>query len=182
MLVVDDRRDHHVADVGVERRRLAEHVDAAQAIGLLGDLAQDVVGGQPERILDVDDHRVGRGQVADAQPRVERRRVEPAQVDDLGRDAQRGRAREVGDADRALLARALLEDVRVLRVRAEVLARGEVEEVLPRALGLAGAEALELGQEVGVLERSTHSTISFSRSRAVPVSRLTIECGLEETK
>ena len=36
-------------------------------------------------------------------------------------------------------------------MRAEVLARGEVEEVLPRALGLAGAEALELGQEVGVL-------------------------------
>ena len=33
----------------------------------------------------------------------------------------------------------------------EVLARREVEEVLPRALGLAAAEAVELGLEVGVV-------------------------------
>src|SRR5918997_4102882 len=46
VLVVDDAGDQDVADVGVERRGLAEHVRAAQHVAALGELAQDVVAGQ----------------------------------------------------------------------------------------------------------------------------------------
>ena len=114
MLVVDDVRDHHVADVGVERGRLAEDVHAAQPGPVDRDLAQDVVGGDAERVVDVDDHRAARGQrvgVDWAEPRIERLGVERAERDDLGGHAQRGRAPQVGDAplllERAALGRGL---------------------------------------------------------------------------
>src|ERR1019366_7884453 len=51
VLVVNDTADHHVANVGVERGRLAEDVHPAKIDGL-GDLAKDVVGGEPKRVID----------------------------------------------------------------------------------------------------------------------------------
>ena len=75
VLVVDHARDHHVADVGVERGRLAEDVHAAQPGAVHRDLAQDVVGGDAQRIVDVDDHRAAAGQrggVDVANPGIER--------------------------------------------------------------------------------------------------------------
>ena len=119
MLVVDDARDQHVADVRVQRGRLAEHVDAAQRGRVDGDLAQDVVRGHPERIVDVDDPRPARRQrvrVDIAEARIERRDAQTAERDDLGRHAQRRRAANVLDAVRLLgrpaLGRALLAAAR----------------------------------------------------------------------
>ena len=65
----------------------------------------------------------------------------------------------------------------------EEVARHEVQEVLPRALGAPVAEARELLLEVLVVRRSRRRpTSSLSRSRASPVTRLESEWVLEETK
>ena len=58
MLVVDHVGDHHVADVGVEGRGFAQHVHAGHPCRLLGDLAEDVIRGLTQRVVDVDDARV----------------------------------------------------------------------------------------------------------------------------
>jgi hypothetical protein len=74
VLVVDDARDHHVADVRVEGGRLAEHEDAAQAAAVDGYLPKDVVRGHPERVVDVHHDRLARREpigVHVAQGRVE---------------------------------------------------------------------------------------------------------------
>ena len=61
----------------------------------------------------------------------------------------------------------------------EEVARDEVEEVLPRALGAPVAEALELlAGGPAWWPRSTKATISSSRSRASPVTRLDERVGV----
>ena len=81
---------------------------------------------------------------------------------------------DVRDADRALLARARRSHARPSSGWAsKTVARGEVEEVLPRALGAPVAEALELRRAGRRARRdSTQSTISSSRARAVPVTQV----------
>ena len=93
MLVIDDVRDHHVADIRVERRGLAEQVDAAEVLDVDRDLAQDVVGGEPERIVDVDDHGAAgaqTGAVDPAEARVHALGLQALERDDLHRHPQRG--------------------------------------------------------------------------------------------
>ena len=152
MLVVDDRRDHHVADVGVERRRLAQDVDAAQVGRVDGDLAQQVVGRQAEGVVGVDDDRVAAGQglgVDGAEPRVQAGGVELGQRDDLGGDAQRRLGADVLDAGGHLVLVALAPQLGAARV--EEVTRHEVQEVLPRALRAPLAKARQLLLEVLVL-------------------------------
>jgi hypothetical protein len=152
VLVVDDRGDHHVADVGVQRGRLAQHVDAAQVGRVDGHLAQQVVGGEAEGIVGVDDDRLAAGQdlgVDGAQARVEPRGIEVGQRDDLSGHAQRGLRADVLDARGDLGRVALAAQLGAAGI--EEVAGHEVQEVLPRALGAPVAEARELLLEVLVL-------------------------------
>ena len=186
VLVVDDGREHHVAHVGVQRRRLAEHVDAAQRRAVHRHLAQDVVGGQAERVVDVHDHALGRRQrlgVHVAEPRVDRSGRQPRQRDDLRGHPQRRRAADVRHA--ALRLRAPPRLAALLAVRVEVEPRHEVEEVLPRALGAALAEAPRAPSRRMSSSgscSSTNSTSTCSRSRATPVAMFTRLCVFELTK
>ena len=165
---MDDIGDHHVADIGVQGRRLAQHVDAAQRVGRLADLAQDVVRGEAERIVDVDDHRAAGAQarrVEVLQPRVEHLRVQPVERDHLGRHAQRGAAGQVRDADRVLVAAALDPRGRVLRLGLEEQPRAEVQEVLPRALRPPGRELRQLlAQVVGALALQPRDDLALAQA------------------
>ena len=152
VFVVHDAREHHVADVGVERRGLAEHVDALQHRGVHRHLAQDVVRGQPERVVDVDHHRLALRQgcgIHLAEARVEALGDQLGQRDQLGRYAQRGGAAQVRDA--ALLLRAPARLAALLPMRVEVEPRHEVEEVLPGPLRAPLPEGGQLlGQDVAL--------------------------------
>jgi hypothetical protein len=54
VLVVHDVGNHHVADIRIESRSLAEDIHAGHPRGLLGDLSQDVIRGLAERVVDVE--------------------------------------------------------------------------------------------------------------------------------
>ena len=107
MLLVDDIRDHDVANRAVERGGLPEQVDAAKAADTDGDLAEDVVGAKAEWIVDVDDDRRAPGQAIPG--RITEARVKVAgrqsiQDDDLGRDIQACLTRKKEDAALLLFA------------------------------------------------------------------------------
>jgi hypothetical protein len=142
------------ADVGVQRGRLAEDVDAAQRGAVDRHLAQDVVGGDAERIVDVDDHGAARGQgpgVDFADPRVQGIRVERGERDDLGGNPERGGAPQVGHALLALGGPAVVGGVRT--ALAEIQAGHEIQEVLPRALATSLPEGGQLlAQDVVLVE------------------------------
>ena len=94
MLVEDDIGEHDIADAAVERGGLAEDVDAADLLGRHRDLGHEMIGGQAERVVDVDDDRVGcregrsfRSHMAE-RGSIERD-VELAEVDDLDADIDR---------------------------------------------------------------------------------------------
>jgi hypothetical protein len=98
MLVVHHGGEQHVANVRVQGRRLAEHVHPAQHRAVHRHLAQDVVGGKTERVVDVHDHALGRGErvrVHVAEPRVHALPAQLRQRDDLRRHAQRGGAADM---------------------------------------------------------------------------------------
>ena len=100
MLVVDDAADHHVAHVCVERGGLAKDVHAAK-VHRFCDLAQDVVRGEPERVVDVDDHGPARRQCSGIDRQhalITMRGGDPVERDHLRGDVERGTA---GDAQRA---------------------------------------------------------------------------------
>ena len=144
MLVVDDAADHHIADVGIERRSLAEDVHTAKIDGFR-DLAQDVVRGQSERVIDVDDHRParGKGDRVDGQHAVVAMlRVHPVERDDLRGDVQRGPAGHAQGARLALLAAE--RGAFGVGQKAEAFARRVIQKVVPVALRGAVAEAEEL--------------------------------------
>ena len=116
-----------------------------------------------------------------AQPRVEPRRVEVGQRDDLGGDAQRGLRADVLDARGDLGLVALAPQLRAAGV--EEVAGHEVQEVLPRALGAPVAKARELLLEVLVVAALDEGhELAPRRSRASPVTRLESEWVFEETK
>src|SRR5258706_12705180 len=147
MLVEDDVWNHHVADVAVQRRSLAHHVDTRDPRAVLGDLAEYVVRGQTQRVVDVDDARVGLTQPL----RVDR---SDAFVDEL-----RIQARDLEDLRRAVDARAARRDM------ADSAGRLELHASLPKALA-AGMQVVELpGTEVQP---------DLSRGAAVPPLHLVL--------
>ena len=151
MLVVDDVGDHHVADIGVQCRRLAEDVHAAQRSRGLGHLAEDVVRGQPQRIVDVDDHRRAAAQRAGVdvlQPGIEARRIEAVQGDHLGGDVEGATAADVEHSDRTFGGTTLGMLTGVVGEVAVVDPCGVVQEVGPLSLRVSGAEALQLLTEL----------------------------------
>ena len=109
VLVVDHVRDHDVADVGVQRSRFAHEVNAGHPGHLLGRLPEHVVGGEAERIVDVEDGGVGglqcqRVDLADAG--IETSGVELGEFEDLSRGVDPFAARrQVADPLRLLVLR-----------------------------------------------------------------------------
>ena len=107
VLLVDDVGNHDVADAAVQRRRLAQEVDTPQRLDADRDLAQDVVGPQTKRIVDVDQHR--RAALQSINRRVPQAGVEvagdqPVEDDDLRRDVEASLAGKEEDAALFLLA------------------------------------------------------------------------------
>ncbi len=93
---MDDVGDHHVPHVRVQRRGFAEDVEASHPRRLLGDLAEDVIGGFAERIVDVDDAGIRGAQlffVDRADARIDCARVELRQHENLGRRVDAGALR-----------------------------------------------------------------------------------------
>src|SRR5579875_1113873 len=151
VLVVDHVGDHHVAHGGIEGGRLAEDVDAAQIIDRLAHLAQDLVGAEPQRVVDVDHHRLALGQAASvdlSDARVDRRWIQPPQVDDLGRHPQGVAARHVDDAERPLAVAPGIPPPSVLGEGLAVEAGAVIDEVGPRALALTLQELVQLRPQV----------------------------------
>jgi len=81
VLVVHDVANQHVAHAGVERCRLANHVDALHTRDVLADLRQKVIRRHSEWVVDVDDDGVAVQQrlhaihAAAHQPRIDRVQV-----------------------------------------------------------------------------------------------------------
>src|SRR5439155_14014597 len=65
VLVVNGAGERDVADSAVERRCLSHDVNTADLPGGETDPRQQMVGGHPERIIDVHDGRVARLQLLD---------------------------------------------------------------------------------------------------------------------
>src|SRR5207302_8987614 len=101
---------------------------------VLGHLPEDVVRGEPQRIVDVEDARVRGAQalgVDGAHARIDRRRVETRDLEDLRGAVDAGAARgNVADASRGLDLDAPPAQALAIWVEVEDLARAEVQPVL----------------------------------------------------
>src|SRR5205807_191965 len=148
VLVVDGVGDHHVADLGVKGRRLAQDVDARDPRAVLCDLAKDVVRGQTERIVDVDNAGFRCAQLAlvhRADPWIDRCRVKLRDLEHLRGRVDAGTARRyVADAVGGLHLGAPAAQAAALGVEVEELPCPVVEQVVSRGAAVAGLELAPL--------------------------------------
>ena len=154
MFFVDDVGDHDVADAAVEGGRLAEHIDAAQCPDALRNLPQHVVGTQPERIVDIDQH--GRAALQPIrrwtpQSRVEVRRDQPVENDHLRGDIEAGMARKEKDATLLFFSGTKRSALTRLSRLPVVGACRVIEEVVPVAARLTLPQLAQLGDKFQVV-------------------------------
>src|SRR5712691_4889054 len=155
MLVVNRVRDHHVSHLRVERGSLAQDIYPRDPGAVFGDLPEDVVRGQAEGVVDVDDAGAGRAQpllVDRPDAWVDRRRVELRDLEHLGCRVDTGPLRGyVPDAVRSLHLRTSGAQLRAVGMLVEELARPEVEPVGARSAAVAGLELAPFLSEVRVI-------------------------------
>jgi len=58
MLIMNDIGDQYVADHAIQRGRLAHDIDAQNITDMCGQFGQDVIAGQPQGVVNVEDQRV----------------------------------------------------------------------------------------------------------------------------
>ena len=146
MLIVDDVGDEDIADAGVERRRLADDVGPQQLPHVDGEPRQQVVGGETEGVIDVEDDRLAAGQGLQrqvAQPGVYRLAAQPFQLDELHLQIEGVLAGDAGDAVFGLPLRPRLQQI-APRLRLEILLQHVVEEVVAVAGRIAALDAAVL--------------------------------------
>ncbi len=128
--------------------------DPAKLVRRHRDLAHDVVGGETERVVDVDDDRIGcrriEAFVGTAEARIETGGVEFGEVDDLDADVEGALAVDV--VDPALVLLLVPPPPFPLHLGpGEVVAGGEVEEIFPGGAAAPGFERFQLRQQLGVV-------------------------------
>ena len=140
MLLVDDVRDHDVAYAPVQRRRLPQHIDTAQRPGADRHFAQDVVGAEAERIVDIDQYRGAALQPICrriSQAPIDVTGHQPVEDDHLRRDVEASLAGKEEDATLAFFSAALRPSLFSVGRLPVIRASRVIEEVIPVSSRLA---------------------------------------------
>lgn len=102
VFVIDGVGDEYIADFAVERGGFADGIDAANLADAARDDFEDLVGGEAQGVIDVDDQGVAvaeEGDIFDTEARVHALGVEPRKFDHLHIDIDVKAAGDAMDAE-----------------------------------------------------------------------------------